>query len=614
MTLSVVQDNASFHGLRNEWNTLLSESSANTIFLTWEWLYEWWTSYAQSERLLILTLRDQADRLIGIAPLYQLRVRRMGFLPVKVLRFIGDGSGDSEYLDFIVANGMEEEARSAFFAYLKAHPALWDVLSLHGIPARSETKDGALEWAQHNGYRAMVRGFVTAFIPLPGSWSTYLTTLDRKFRWKVRSRLDKLCNNHKVEMVRCENSSVLQPYLDCLFDLHRKRWAKVYQDGCFVPARRLFYQRMGDRFLQRGWLQFYMLKVDGKVLAAQFGFQYGNKFYSLQEGLDPDGGQESYGIVLRAFVLQEVIRNGIPQYDLLRGDSDYKTRWNTTPTTCCSMELGRWTVPAVVTIYGPVMRERLLNWARAVAPARVLAYKRQAQQRVRRKRFLLKTQGARSLTDKLMLVWTKSTDKGVAWIVKRSLWGAAEILREGLYQRTQVEVWKYHLAELPIQKTVNEECTRVYDKAQTDMVVDIMSELEWYRNPLGIIRRLESGDVCSVTYAGSTPASFSWICTGSRYIDHAQKRLTLDAGEFCTYDVFTFPGYRNRGLASQNLITSLWYMRSRNYHTAYIDTSGNNVAMRRILEAVGYHQVQRIIRKRILGFRFFVNQTEREIA
>src|SRR5215831_13382028 len=52
MTVGVIKDNASFYALRSEWDALLSENLVNTIFLTWEWLYEWWNSFGQSEQLL----------------------------------------------------------------------------------------------------------------------------------------------------------------------------------------------------------------------------------------------------------------------------------------------------------------------------------------------------------------------------------------------------------------------------------------------------------------------------------------------------------------------------------------------------------------------------------
>jgi hypothetical protein len=40
--------------LRDEWNSLLSRSITDVIFLTWEWQYTWWTTYACGELLMMV--------------------------------------------------------------------------------------------------------------------------------------------------------------------------------------------------------------------------------------------------------------------------------------------------------------------------------------------------------------------------------------------------------------------------------------------------------------------------------------------------------------------------------------------------------------------------------
>ncbi|MBM4036690.1 MAG: hypothetical protein FJ291_33575, partial [Planctomycetes bacterium] len=96
------------------------------MFLAWEWLRPWWRHFRrEDDELCILAARSpnqqsaisnqQSGRLVGIAPLYRSRVRasyRLGSL--RRIGFIGDRSGDSEYLDFIIEPGREEEVLRAF--------------------------------------------------------------------------------------------------------------------------------------------------------------------------------------------------------------------------------------------------------------------------------------------------------------------------------------------------------------------------------------------------------------------------------------------------------------------------------------------------------------------
>ena len=112
-----IEDSTAFEGLREEWTALLAESPADGLFLTWEWLFTWWTHLGARRRLAILTVRSDGD-LIAVAPLAS-RSRGLGrLLPVRSLEFLGTGSVGSDYLDLIVRRGREEVATEALAEHL----------------------------------------------------------------------------------------------------------------------------------------------------------------------------------------------------------------------------------------------------------------------------------------------------------------------------------------------------------------------------------------------------------------------------------------------------------------------------------------------------------------
>src|SRR5262245_13883208 len=140
MDIQLVGDVAEFSRLRAAWNDVLSRSSADTIFLTWEWLFSWWLSYATPhDGLHIILVRDTTDELIGLLPLYRRHEVWLHLNPIKTLRFIGDGSWDSDYLDAILVEGREEEILDAVWKWLNCRQSTWDLLQLNGIPETSAT-------------------------------------------------------------------------------------------------------------------------------------------------------------------------------------------------------------------------------------------------------------------------------------------------------------------------------------------------------------------------------------------------------------------------------------------------------------------------------------------
>ena len=118
-----IDDPARFQALNAEWDELLKASSADSPFLTWEWLWSWWKHLAADGTLHILAFRDR-DRLVAIAPLMSRTLRVAGLAPVRVLEFLGTGSVGSDYLDLIVRRGQEAEALEQFDISGSKIPAL----------------------------------------------------------------------------------------------------------------------------------------------------------------------------------------------------------------------------------------------------------------------------------------------------------------------------------------------------------------------------------------------------------------------------------------------------------------------------------------------------------
>jgi len=73
-----------------EWNELLASSDADTIFLTWEWISTWLDSVYPDGELLVVFVRDNNARLIGIAPFYLSDIHFLGLIKYRCLRIIGD--------------------------------------------------------------------------------------------------------------------------------------------------------------------------------------------------------------------------------------------------------------------------------------------------------------------------------------------------------------------------------------------------------------------------------------------------------------------------------------------------------------------------------------------
>jgi CelD/BcsL family acetyltransferase involved in cellulose biosynthesis len=307
------------------WERVLDSSPGATSFVTREWLGAWWTAFAPGSQLVALLFFDSGE-LVGLAPLYRDVEGPLG-MRVNRLRFVGDGSNDSDNLDFAVRPGYERSCVDAFLSWLERQsPA--EVCELNTLASDSPTAHWLLRRLKERRWVHEVSTHPRLVIPLPTSFEAYLARLSRDERWRITSHERRLKAKYQVRARRSDDEAHLSADLETLFRLHQKRWVERGGPGTLTsPARRQFYGDVARRFVARNWLEFWLLEADGQPLAAQFCFRYRDTVHTLQEGFDPDYSKDRPGVFLRAQVLRQAISEGALRYDFLAGGDPSKMRW-----------------------------------------------------------------------------------------------------------------------------------------------------------------------------------------------------------------------------------------------------------------------------------------------
>jgi len=221
-------------------------------------------------------------------------------------------------------------------------------------------------------------------ITLPESWESYLAQLSENERTKLAYRTRRLEKAHVVRFRRCSEEAELPTCLETLFQLHKKRWQLRGQAGSFASeGRRKFYGLMARSFLARQWLEFWLLELNGRTVAAQFGFRYGDTFYILQEGFDPEYSTDSVGNVLRGHVLGQLIGEGVRHYDFLAGQEASKKRWGALPGNYLDIHLAKAFTRGSIYLRLRHDSKVTKEWLRAHLPGPVFEALRWSYRRIR---------------------------------------------------------------------------------------------------------------------------------------------------------------------------------------------------------------------------------------
>ena len=319
---------AALRCLRPAWESLLSRIPHATIFNTWEWLAPWWHAYGTDRELMVLAFFEGTTGLVGLAPLSITTKRSALSIRYRLLGLLGDGSGDSDNLDFLALPGYEKSVVRSFMDFLEQDRSSWDCCQLNTLPDGSPVLSHLLEELGDRGWPDAIHPRLRSAIALPADWDSYLSQISKNERRKLLYYSRRVARRFSAEFHKCSEESQLAVCLDALFELHSKRWRRLGEPGTFVSAeRRQFYSRLAQFLLGRGWLDFWLLKLNGVTVAAQFALRYRDTVYALQEGFDPAYSLESAGFVLRGHVLRELISQGVRHYDFLATPNPSKQRF-----------------------------------------------------------------------------------------------------------------------------------------------------------------------------------------------------------------------------------------------------------------------------------------------
>lgn len=317
MNLETITDLETFQQLEKEWNQLLKRSASHVPFLRHEFLSSWWQTLGGGEwgegELFILASRDHSQSLRGIAPLF----RHQGSL-----LFIGSHE-IADYLDFISPSQTLEPFLNDIFNHLEGQPSLWKDLDLYNLVQDSPTLSILKKLARARGwhYRESILQPAPC-LTLSDSWEGYLDGLESKYRHEIERKIRRAKGYFlPVDWYRVSEKSHLDEELDAFLELmaYHPEKAEFLTDVMESHLRKSVHNAFDE-----GWVQLSFLTVGGEKAAGYLNFDFDNRIWVYNSGLNPMFENISPGWVLLSYLIQWAIEQGRKSFDFMRGDESYK--------------------------------------------------------------------------------------------------------------------------------------------------------------------------------------------------------------------------------------------------------------------------------------------------
>lgn len=307
-----IRSEEALEDIKPEWEFLYDSSTA-TPFQSPEWVLPWWRHFGGG-RLWAIAVRE-CGSLAGLAPLF-IFTNEKGKRQVSFI-----GSGISDYLDVLTHQG-EREAAQTIFEHIMSKKDEWDVCDFQELRETSQllNVEGLKDSARVEDQS------ICMHLELPCSVEEFLRGFSRH-RKSLRASFGALEKKGRLEMERASEGD-LEEFLGTLFALHQARWRLSGEDGVLADERiQSFHREAAAGMLRKGSLRFYRMRLDGKDIAAHYGFKKDRRFYCYLGGYDPEFEKFSPGKLLLAEAIYEAIGEGDVEFDFLRGSEEYKYVW-----------------------------------------------------------------------------------------------------------------------------------------------------------------------------------------------------------------------------------------------------------------------------------------------
>jgi CelD/BcsL family acetyltransferase involved in cellulose biosynthesis len=289
-------------GAPTDWDGLAER--AGNVFATPEWARVWWRHFGRGSPVVALARGDdgRAASLVAL----ELRGRR----PLRVARFVGHGPGDQ-----LGPVGPRDHTSGA--EALAALKPRFDLLLAERLPGTG--------WSDRLGGRMLQREASPVIAVPEGGWDAYLASRSSNLRSQLRRKERKLLGEHGLRFRLSSDPDRVPEDMETLVRLHFARWGEERSAALRTQAAK-FHFDFAVVALERGWLRLWLAEIEGRPVAAWYGFRYGGSESYYQSGRDPEWHRHSVGLVLLAHTIREAMNDGVSEYRLLRGGEAYKDR------------------------------------------------------------------------------------------------------------------------------------------------------------------------------------------------------------------------------------------------------------------------------------------------
>jgi CelD/BcsL family acetyltransferase involved in cellulose biosynthesis len=316
-----------------DWRALCDECGDDEIFYRPEWIQAYLLAFAPQARIILISAWS-GERLRAVLPL--MRQRSWGWATAGGFPAAGltvPANVHCFRVGLPVCPGEEGEAAlHAIWQAVKELPG-WNVFDVSNV-VDGNGIDRLAALARADGFPvARKRTSQTLYLPIgaatsekPAAQPAWLAGTRPKFRSHLRRARRQLEEQGTLAL---KHYSTADPSaLERFYELEASGWKGA--EGTAIkcgPGTRNFYDAVAQAAAQQGYLSLDFLELNGKPIAAHFGFNWRGRYFLAKAAYDEAYRRHGPGQLLVNEVLSETPQRGLREFDFVGPATWDESRW-----------------------------------------------------------------------------------------------------------------------------------------------------------------------------------------------------------------------------------------------------------------------------------------------
>ena len=320
----IIKNPEEIKGYYSEWNQLFT-SGMHEASLSLDWTQALLKTHLEDASFFLIVLRD-STQLLGIIPLCIKNVRKHG-LSLATMFPIAEYFGT--HSDLLLKNPSEELTDVLLEALFNVEYK-WDIFRINRFLETNpllERISGKLKNNFSFKYEIQ-KAEPSFFIVLDNSYKDFLAKRSANFRYQLKRAAKKMHSLGHITFRRNQDYHNFDEIYPTLLSIEEKSWKHKHGTGiCSTEKQREFYRELGRRAFDNGWLRLCILSINQEPIAYEMGLVKCRKYYGVHGSYDEKFKRWNPGTVLFAKFLEDLIHDGIQEYDWFGEPFEFQKRW-----------------------------------------------------------------------------------------------------------------------------------------------------------------------------------------------------------------------------------------------------------------------------------------------